>query len=62
MNLELTADEVEALQRLLREYLGDLSYEIADTATSRYRDELRAHREVVQGILERLSADVTPAG
>jgi hypothetical protein len=56
MQVELTPDEVEALGRLLREYLGNLSYEIADTATSRYRAELRAHRHVIQGILERLTA------
>lgn len=57
MQVELTPEEAEALSRLLREYLADLSYEIADTATSRYRAELRAHRRVLQGVLERLPAD-----
>lgn len=57
MKLELTPDEVEVLRRLLRGYLGELSYEIADTNTSRFRSELRAHRQVVQDILDRLPAD-----
>jgi hypothetical protein len=57
MQMELTPEEAEALSRLLREYLADLSYEIANTDTSRYRDELRGYRRVLQGILERLVAD-----
>jgi hypothetical protein len=62
MQVELTPDEVDVLRQLLGNYLADLSYEIADTTLSHFRDELRAHRSVVQNLLQRLSADTATVG
>lgn len=62
MQVELTSNEVEVLEQLLHDYLADLSYEIANTSSSRFRDELRTHRGVVRQILDRLSIDRATVG
>ena len=52
--LKLTEEEREALQMLLEGNLSDMSYEIADTDTSTFRDQLKASREVLLSILAKL--------
>lgn len=60
MQIELTEEEVEALRALLDRETRDLSYEIADTDNSSYRDELRTHRDLVRGILDRMGGPPEP--
>jgi hypothetical protein len=52
MQLELTDEEAGLLRELLDSALRELNYEIADTDTSRFRDELRARREQVRRLLD----------
>ena len=54
MRLELDASECETLADALRSYLGDLSVEIANTDTREYREGLKAEREILNRILDRL--------
>ncbi len=56
MHLELDPGERDTLANALRSYLGDLSVEIADTDTREYRQRLKAERETLSRILERLRA------
>jgi len=53
MKIEFTAAEIELARRLLTGAVRDLSYEIADTDTSRFRDEIRQHREDVKTVLDK---------
>jgi hypothetical protein len=52
----LTEDERALLVRTLQNYLKELSHEIADTDNHRFRAELRVERDVLRGVLDRLSA------
>lgn len=54
MHLEFTDAEIELMRRLLDREARDLSYEIADTDSSRFRDELRTYRDGVRALLDRL--------
>jgi hypothetical protein len=54
MHIELTDAETEVLQRLLGREVRDLSYQIADTDTSTFRDELRQHRDNVKTLLDKV--------
>jgi len=54
MQLELDDSEVEELRRLLSGALGELSSEIADTDNAQFARELRARRDALRGIEERL--------
>jgi hypothetical protein len=54
--LQLTEEEREALETVLKGFLSDMSYEIADTDLSKFRDELRARRQVLFGIVEKLGS------
>lgn len=60
MQLTLDAQEAELLRRILRNYLGDLRYEIADTDNSRFRSGLQEERGQLEAILRRLSTPGTP--
>lgn len=60
MQLTLDAQEAELLRRILRNYLGDLRYEIADTDNSRFRAGLQEERDRLEAILQRLSSPGTP--
>ncbi|MCJ7725287.1 MAG: hypothetical protein MUP76_02695 [Acidimicrobiia bacterium] len=51
--IEFTDDEMELMQRLLDGEIRDLNYEVADTDTSSFRDELRQHRENVRTLLDK---------
>jgi hypothetical protein len=54
MVIELTEEQCAELQRLLEEFLGDLSSEIADTDNPGYREGLRQQRAVVESVLFQL--------
>ncbi len=54
MKIELTDEQVADLGELLREVLGDLSSEIADTDNPTYRDGLRTRRASLEGVLTQL--------
>jgi hypothetical protein len=53
MQLEFTDTEMELMRKLLDGEMRDLSVEIADTDNSRFRDELRAHRDALGALLDR---------
>ena len=52
--LTLEDVEVEALVDLLDGKLRDLSYEIADTDTADFRNQLKSRRDLLNKILENL--------
>jgi hypothetical protein len=53
-SIELSQKEVATLRDILDRYLRDLSYEIADTDRSSYKEEIKAHRDVVRQIQAKL--------
>jgi hypothetical protein len=52
--LDLDEDEVEALVDLLESKLRDLSYEISDTDTREFRNQLKSRRELLKRVLSGL--------
>lgn len=52
--LELTDEQQEMLADLLKGVLGDLSYEIADTDNSTFKDKLKQRREALKAIAQQL--------
>ena len=52
--VELTDEQQELLAELLKGVLGDLSYEIADTDNSTFKDQLKKRREALKDIADRL--------
>jgi hypothetical protein len=56
MNLELTRTEAHELYGALGSYLSELRMEIADTDSYDYRQDLKARRTVLSGVLARLEA------
>lgn len=56
MTLELNDTQIEQLRRLIGRELGDLSYEIAATDNAAFRAELRARRDVLEGLERALEA------
>lgn len=54
IDLQLDDNEAEALRGVLESTLKNLSYEIADTDTSSFRDQLKERREVLTAILTKL--------
>ena len=55
MNMELNENEVEALKVLLETRIAAIGPEIHHTDTPSYRESLKHSRELLSGILERLS-------
>ena len=60
MVIELTEEQCAELQRLLEEFLGDLSSEIADTDNPGYREGLRRQRVQGEGEGEDAARGVQP--
>jgi len=58
--IDLTDDEVALLLDILHESYTDLRYEIYDTDTSSFKERLRAHRDVLEGILAKLGSHPGP--
>ena len=61
MNVELTAEEAEALAGALRVYISDLRMEIVDTERLAMRSKLKVEEELLASILARLAPDSTSA-
>ncbi len=55
MTLELSHAETEQLQHALGGYLSELRMEIADTDSYDYRQNLKARKSVLNGILAKLA-------
>jgi hypothetical protein len=56
MTIELTKNECQVLEQLLDAAIRDLGPEIRHTMTSDYKEDLKTHKRVLQGIYERLCA------
>jgi len=54
IQLDLTDDEAALLKEFLESTLKNLSYEIADTDTSEFRDQLKARRDALTRISQAL--------
>jgi hypothetical protein len=52
--LELSARECEVLRSTLMSYMSDLRMEIADTDRMEYRDVLKARKQTLLDIVEKL--------
>lgn len=57
VRLELTEPEVDVLKEVLEYALSELRMEIADTDRKDFREQLKAQKEALTGILERLGAE-----
>ena len=53
--VELNDDEAQALVDVLESKLRDLSYEIADTDTREFKDQLKSRRELLRRVLSELT-------
>jgi hypothetical protein len=54
MQLELDKEEKEILTEIVTNYLSDLRYEIGDTDSFDYRNQLRARESLLKNILTKL--------
>lgn len=61
MQLELTTDEAQTLQALLRDSLPDLRREIARTEDHDFRHQLVLRQELAERLAARLERAVPPA-
>lgn len=61
ITIELTAEEVAELVRVLESYLSDLRAEIVDTDLSTYKERLRSEKGTVVEALEKLKAALPAA-
>jgi len=52
IHLDLDDQEKQALSAVLKSYLSDMSYEIADTDRMAFRDELKAKRDLLQKVMD----------
>jgi len=59
MTLDLDQHEADVLRDVLMSTLRELSYEIANTDLSTFKDELKARRTVLEGVLGRLAQPAT---
>jgi hypothetical protein len=57
--LNLEDNEAEALVDLLESKLRDLSYEISDTDTRAFKDQLKARRDTLKRIQEDLKNQIS---
>ena len=58
-DLVLTEQESNELRLALRTYVNDLRIEIAHTDRYEFREELKARRAVLEGVLSRLGGATT---
>ncbi|MFQ5454269.1 MAG: hypothetical protein ACE5D6_08800 [Candidatus Zixiibacteriota bacterium] len=54
INLDLTKEENDILERILESYLSDLRMEIADTDSMNFRESLKKRKDVLKKALEPL--------
>jgi hypothetical protein len=62
MDVTLDTEESEAIQAALQAYLSDLRVQISDADNSRFKAELRQHREVLERALSKLDAAAHGSG
>jgi len=60
LRIELSVEEVAEVVRVLDGYLSDLRYEISDTDSSIYKEQLRREKSVVMEALGKLQAALEP--
>lgn len=56
IRLDLDEKERQALSEALKDYLSDLSYEIADTDNMEFRESLKTKRDLLQKVLDAVEA------
>ncbi len=56
VHLDLTSEEQEILGNTLESYLSDLRYEIANTDSHDFREQLKAKQAVLEKILAALQS------
>ena len=61
VRIEVTEEELSLLASILERYLGDMSYEIADTDSSSFKEGLRHERDQIVDLLERVRNVSPPA-
>ena len=54
MNIELSAEESDALRAALESALSDLRMEVADTEDQPFREALKARERALRSVLDRL--------
>ncbi len=54
IHIDLSEEERDMLAEVLEAYLSDLNYEIADTDTSTFRDQLKLRRTTLEKVLAAL--------
>lgn len=57
MNIELTADEIKVLRKLIEHEVEEINPEIHHTGSAAMRDELKDYRNTLQGLYRRLPGD-----
>jgi hypothetical protein len=62
IRIELSPEEAEALQHVLRSYLSDLHDEIVHTDSYDYREQLKQQQALLDGLLHRVGATVGSTG
>lgn len=55
--LQLTDEQAQELGAMLNRVLGDLSYEISDTDTQDFRDQLKHRRDVLRSVADLLAPE-----
>ena len=55
-SLEVSKEEKDTLIDVLGSYLSDLRMQIADTDSSFFKEELKAKKKILIGILDRLKS------
>lgn len=55
IRIELTMDEARVLHETLGRYVSDLGMEIADTDRMDFREGLKAERDALRRVMERLA-------
>jgi len=56
MQLKLSSEEREVLERIVERALSEMRVEVRRTTTPRYHDDLQADEERVKSILSRIKA------
>ena len=54
MNIDLSAEESDALRATLESALSDLRMEVADTEDQAFREALKAREKALRSVLDRL--------
>ena len=58
IELELTPEEIETFKDVLENYISDLSMEIADTDKMDFRESLKARKNLIAKIIQKLKATI----